>query len=186
MDRLSAADDQALLAATADGDREAFATFYRRHLAPVVAALVSAAGDRELAADLASEVFAAALLAADRYRPEHETALPWLCGIARNKLRESRRRGRSEDRARRRLAMPREAFEDSDLARVDELVRDGTPVLQELDLLPAPQRDAVWARVVEGLDYEEIALAGATSEAVVRQRVSRALSRLRAATREED
>jgi len=148
--------------------------------------LAAASGDRELAADLAAEVFATALLAAGRYRPEHHSALPWLCGIARHKLSESRRRGRAENRARRRLAMPRETFEDADLARVDELVRDGNPVLESLQLLPSSQRDAVWARIVEERDYGEIALAVGASEAVVRQRVHRALSRLRAATREED
>jgi len=179
-------DDRELLAASAAGDREAFAAFYRRHLAPVVAILVSASGDRELAADLAAEVFAAALLGADRYRAEHASALPWLCGIARNKLSESRRRGRAENRARRRLAIPAEAFEDADIARVDELARAGTPVLEALDLLPSDQRAALWARVVEERDYDEIAAAGGTSPAAVRQRVSRALTRLRLAAREEE
>jgi RNA polymerase sigma-70 factor (ECF subfamily) len=186
MDHSRQAEDQALLAASARGDREAFAAFYRRHLAPVVAHLVAATGDRELAADLAAEVFAAALLGAARYRPERSSALPWLCGIARNKLSETRRRGRAEDRARRRLGIPRESLEDTDLARVDELAREGTPPLEALDLLPDEQRDAVWARVVEERDYEEIARAAGTSEVVVRQRVSRALSRMRAAIREED
>jgi DNA-directed RNA polymerase specialized sigma24 family protein len=80
-------DDAALLAASAVGKRDAFAVFYRRHLAGVLAVLVKETRDRELAADLAAEVFAAALLAAGRYRPEHETALPWLSAIAHHKAR---------------------------------------------------------------------------------------------------
>jgi RNA polymerase sigma-70 factor (ECF subfamily) len=54
-------DDEALLAATAAGDADAFAAFYRRHLALVVGFGLGATGDREAAADLAGEVFAAAL-----------------------------------------------------------------------------------------------------------------------------
>ena len=72
----------ALLEATAHGDREAFATFYRRYLATVVAFLMCETRDRELAADLAGEVFCAALLAAGRYRAEQPTAVPWLRAIA--------------------------------------------------------------------------------------------------------
>jgi DNA-directed RNA polymerase specialized sigma24 family protein len=42
--------------------------------------------DREAAADLAAEVFAAVLLAAGRYAEQGESATPWVIGIARNKL----------------------------------------------------------------------------------------------------
>src|ERR1035441_3685131 len=90
-------DDAALLAASAAGERDAFALFYRRHLAGVLAVLVKATGDRELAADLAAEVFAAALIAAGRYRPGHETALRWLSAIERQKARDSTRRGGAEE-----------------------------------------------------------------------------------------
>ena len=61
-------DDENLLAATARGDADAFAVFYRRHLALVLGFCLRATGDREVAADLASEVFAAALVACGRYR----------------------------------------------------------------------------------------------------------------------
>jgi RNA polymerase sigma factor (sigma-70 family) len=186
MPPLSQASDHALLAAAAAGDRESFAVFYRRHLAPVVALLATLCGDRELAADLAAEVFATALLGAGRYQPQRPTALPWLCGIAKNKLSESRRRGRAEDRARRRAGMSPEPIFDADLERVTELSLEGTPLLEALDLLPPEQREAVWARVVEDRGYDEIALATHTSEATARQRVSRALARLRALAPRED
>jgi RNA polymerase sigma factor (sigma-70 family) len=172
-------DDTTLLRASARGERQAFALFYRRHLAAVVGFLLRESGDRELAADLAAEVFATALLAAGRYRPEHPSALPWLCGIARHKLRESRRRGRAENRARLRLGIPAESLEDEDLARVEELAGEGASVLALLQQLPAVQRQALQARVIEGRDYDEIAREIGTSQAAVRQRVSRALLWLR-------
>jgi RNA polymerase sigma factor (sigma-70 family) len=173
-------EDGALLAASVRGDRAAFARFYRRHLPAVLAFLLRESAERDLAADLAAEVFAAALLAAGRYRPEHPSALPWLCGIARHKLHESRRRGRTEDRARRRLGISPEALEDEDLARVVELAGAGAAVLALLEQLPPAQRRALQARVIEERAYEDIARETGASPAAVRQRVSRALVWLRA------
>ena len=180
-------DDAELLAASARGDRAAFGLFYRRYLAAVVAILLRETHDRELAGDLSGEVFCAALLAAGRYRPEHPTALPWLHGIARHKASESRRRGRAEDRARRRLAVPREQLDDADLERVVELASEGGAILALIEQLPAVQREALRARVIAEREYGEIAAALGTSDAAVRQNVSRALGWLRAhVTREEE
>jgi DNA-directed RNA polymerase specialized sigma24 family protein len=79
-------DDPELLVATVEGDAEAFAAFYRRHLSLVVAFCLRSTGDREVAADLASEVFAAALSSAQRFNPASGSAEAWLIGIAQNKL----------------------------------------------------------------------------------------------------
>jgi RNA polymerase sigma factor (sigma-70 family) len=178
--------DGELLAAVASGDGAAFAEFYRRHLPAVVGFLVRETGDREVSADLAAEVFAAVLLVARRFRPrETGSAGPWVRGIAQNKLRESRRRGRVEDRARRRLAFEPEVLTNDDLARVDEL-GGGGGVMELVDGLPERQRAAVRGRVVEGRSYDELARELNCSELVVRQRVSRGLSRLRDELREHE
>jgi RNA polymerase sigma-70 factor (ECF subfamily) len=179
-------DDATLLAATAAGDRAAFATFYRRHLPAVVGALLRETRDRELSGDLAAEVFATALLGAGSFRADYTSALPWLCGIARHKVSESRRRGRAEMSARLRLGIPREPLEDADLARVDELASEGGSVLALVEGLPAAQREALEARVIDERDYGEIAASLGTSEAAVRQNVKRALAWLRARTSEEN
>jgi RNA polymerase sigma factor (sigma-70 family) len=176
---ICAQDDATLLADSAQGDRQSFALLYRRHLPGVVGFLLRESGDRELAGDLAAEVFAAALLAAGRYRAEHPSALPWLCGIARHKLQESRRRGAAERRARRRLGIPIESLDDEDLARVEDLADQGRAALELLHRLPTDQRHALHARVVEERDYEDIATEIGASQAAVRQRVSRALLWLR-------
>jgi RNA polymerase sigma-70 factor (ECF subfamily) len=161
--------DRELLESIAQCDGEAFTVFYRRHLPRVVAYLVRETGDRELAADLAAEVFAAAMVGARRYTATHDSALPWLLGIARNTLGRSRRRGRVEARARRRLGFEPIAFEESDIDRTDEL----------LAALPAAEREAVRARVVDDRSYASIAAEMRCSELVVRKRVSRGLARLR-------
>lgn len=82
--------DDDLLTGFAAGDPEAFVAFYRRHLAAVLGYFLRRTGDAELTADLTAEVFAAALLAAERYRPGEEPALAWLYGIAAHKLADSR------------------------------------------------------------------------------------------------
>ena len=173
--------DGELLAAVAARDGSAFSVFYRRHLTGVVGFLLAETHNREVAADLAAEVFAAVLLVAGRFEARGPgSAGPWLRGIAQNKLRESRRRGRVEDQARRRIAFQPEVLDDDDLARVDELASGaGGGLLDRVDALPERQRAAVRPRVVDGQDYAEIARELSCSELVVRQRVSRGLARLR-------
>jgi len=173
--------DRELLSAVVAGDGQAFAVFYGRYLPGVVAYLMRETDNRELAADLAAEVFAGVLIGARRYRPRgDESASAWVFGIARNKLRESRRRGRVEDRARRRIALEREVLYDEDLARVEELARLGRSTIVEMvDELPRRQRTVVRAHVLEERSYAEIASELRCSELVVRKGVSRGLARLR-------
>ena len=180
--------DGELLAAVVAGDGPAFATFYRRHLPAVVGFLLRETGDREATADLTAEVFAAIFLVARRFRPRGPgSARPWVLGIARNKLLESRRRGRVEDRARRRLAFEPEVLDDDDLARVDQLAAAPEhQVLELVEQLPERQRDAVRSRVVDEREYADVARSLNCSELVARQRVSRGLSRLRKQLMERD
>jgi RNA polymerase sigma-70 factor (ECF subfamily) len=170
-------DDAVLVAAIACGDEAAFSALYRRYLPLVTRWCLRETANRELAADLTAEVFAGALRSARRYRPERGTVAAWLVGIARNKLRESRRRGRVEDSARRRLGMEPIAIADADLERVDELA--GHDLYGLLDGLSEDQREALLLRVVAERSYEEIAAQLRCSESVVRQRVSRGLKTLK-------
>lgn len=173
--------DGDLLAAVGRGDGQAFAAFYRRHLPVIVGFLLRETGDREVTADLTAEVFAAVFLVAQRFRARGAgSARPWVLGIAKNKLRESRRRGRVEDRARRRLGFEPEVLDDDDLARVEELAASpASAVLELVEQLPDRQREAVRSRIVEDREYGEIAKKLGCSELVARQSVSRGLSRLR-------
>jgi RNA polymerase sigma factor (sigma-70 family) len=154
---------------------DAFAAFYSRHERLTLTFFIGGVGDAEVAADLAAETFAAALTAVPRFRRRQEPATAWLLGMARNVLAMSRRRGRVEARARRRLGMPL-VLTDEILERIEAL--DGT-VLELLEGLPPLAREAVKARVVDERDYAEIAQDLRCSEAVVRKRVSRGLTALR-------
>ncbi|HEY1689646.1 MAG TPA: RNA polymerase sigma factor [Solirubrobacteraceae bacterium] len=180
----SLADDSELIAATLAGDEDAFALLYRRHLPVVLRWCLHQTGNAELAADLAAEVFAQALVSARRYNSEQGELLAWLLGIARNKLRESRRRGRIESGARKRLHFEALPLQDADIERVEELASLDEEVMRLVADLPEEQRLALLHRVVEERSYRQMASQLRCSEAVVRQRVSRGLKTLRAQVKE--
>ena len=172
--------DSRLLAGIATCDDRAFTAFYRRHLSLVVSVLMKRTGDPELAADLTAEVFSAAMQAAPRYVAHGESAAGWLVGITRNVLGHSLRRGQVDARARERLDLMPLALEDSDLERVLTLADAGRgAAVQLLAELPAPERTALVARVIDERSYAEIAASLGCSELVARKRVSRGLARLR-------
>ncbi|HEX3764319.1 MAG TPA: sigma-70 family RNA polymerase sigma factor, partial [Kofleriaceae bacterium] len=166
-------------ARVANRDEAAFNTLYTTYLPLVLRWTLRETRDRELAADLSAEVFAAAMLAAPRYRADGGSVAAWLVGIAANKLRESRRRKRVEDSARRRLKLEPVVLTDADLELVDELVGMDDRLQALIQSLPAEQQQAVMARVVGERSYEEIAAEMECSPSVVRQRVSRGLRSLR-------
>jgi RNA polymerase sigma factor (sigma-70 family) len=151
---------------------------YRGHARRIAGYLMRATGDAEVAADLTAETFAAVLLARDRYRPEMGAPTTWVYAIAANKLKDWRRRGYAEDRARRRLRIERPALSEADVAEFSRLAADVSADAL-LDELPADQRTALRARVVDDRAYGEIAVAEGVSEAAIRQRVSRGLASLR-------
>jgi RNA polymerase sigma factor (sigma-70 family) len=154
----------------------AFGAFYRRHEERMLSYFLARVGDPEVAADLTAETFAAALASAHRFRPRREPAAAWLFGIARNTLAMSRRQGRVEARARRRLGMAPLILTDELVARISEL---DDKALELVNGLPADQQQALRARVIDERDYADIAKDMRCSEAVVRKRVSRALGTLR-------
>lgn len=165
--------------------RRAFAAFYDRYERAVAGYFMRRTRDPELTADLTAEVFAAAFAAAGRFRPESDTAAPWLFTIAQNTLVSSLRRGRVEESARLELGM-RMAVEinSRSVARLEQAVVGDAWVDDLLQRLPADQRDAVRRRVVDERSYDEIATELRTSSLVVRKRVSRGLARLREEVKE--
>jgi RNA polymerase sigma-70 factor (ECF subfamily) len=168
-------DDEAILAAL-DTAPEAYAVFYRRHVAGLLGSLHRRTRDPELAADLCAETFAAALDGAHRFDPARGPAVVWLYGIARRLFAHAERRGAVEDRARRRLGMAPLDLTEAALERIEALAGSEGALAE----LPPDQRAAVQARVVDERGRDEIALAAETSASVIRKRVSRGLAGTRA------
>ena len=163
--------DEDLLSAP---DARSFEEFYLRNVDMVLGYFARRTGDAELAADLASETFAAVLAGRRRYRPRKGAAAAWLFGIASRKLADAQRKGYAERRMCRRLGMERIDLTDADIAHIESL---GESAL--LEDLPVDQAIAVRAHVIDERPYGEIAGELHTSEAVVRKRVSRGLATAR-------
>jgi RNA polymerase sigma factor (sigma-70 family) len=183
-DRLDELSDGELLARTGS-DVEAFAVFYRRHVDWVLRVSARRTRSAEHAADLTAEVFAAALLAAERFRPQRGEPNKWLFGILLNKLAGFERRGAVERRARRRLGIREPVLTVDEFDRLVSEEPGGPTVLGLLERLPAAQREAVRARVINERSYQELASEMQISEANARKRVSRGLTTLRAALKRE-
>ena len=181
MNGLHSQPDAVLLAERRPGQAgAAFAVFYERYEQTLLAYFRRRVRSAEQAADLAAETFAQALASRRRFRPrgDDDSAIAWLYGIAGHVLARSIRRGRVEDRARRRLGLPPLAMGDEQLEAIDALAGEAGAEAALLRL-PAGQRDAIRARIVDERTYPEIATELRCSEAVVRQRVSRGLTALR-------
>jgi RNA polymerase sigma factor (sigma-70 family) len=162
-----------------DDELEDFGRFYDSYVKSLLAYFQRRVHDPETAADLTAETFAAALVARKRYRGENPVA--WLFAIARHKLIDYRRTGSAETRMRKRLGMEPVLVSDEDADMIRWLGEEvATQLIEEL---PADQRDAIRAHVLEDRDYADIARAQQTSEAAVRKRVSRGLHLLRGRAR---
>jgi RNA polymerase sigma factor (sigma-70 family) len=158
---------------------EAFAVFYSRHERRIITYFLRRTSNPEVAADLAAETFARALESRRRFDSTRGPAIAWLFGIAANVLAESVRIGRVEHAARERLRLEPMVLDDAALAAIATLA-DGSELLAGL---PPAEAEAIGARVIDERGYPEIAAQIGCSEAVVRQRVSRGLARLRAGFR---
>jgi RNA polymerase sigma factor (sigma-70 family) len=137
------------------------------------------------AGDLLSEVFLAAFEARTGYDRSRPSALPWLYGIASNRLSKHYRHGASELRALERMFVQCDPHDHADpvSAAVDAQVqlRAMSELLAEL---PAGEREALLLYAWEDLSYGEIAGALGIPTGTVRSRLNRARQRLRAGTDE--
>jgi len=171
--------DVELLAATRAG-AEAFAVFYQRHFDGIVGYFWNRTRDRDHAAELTAETFAAALEGLDRFDPYLGNPSQWLYGIARNQLRTFWRRNKVSDRARARLGIrtpqtPTTGWSDFEAA---DARLDAGRLCEALQRVPVGNREAVKLRVFDELDYDEIGIRLGIKAGAARVRVHRGLRRL--------
>jgi RNA polymerase sigma-70 factor, ECF subfamily len=173
--------DAELLGA-ARSDPQAFREFYDRYAVWMHVWFMRHTGSESAALDLTAETFAQAWNSLKRFRDLADgSGAPWLFGIARNMLRQYHKHNRIETAARDRLGLPLAFAESDEYDAVDERVaaRSLAPALAAaVRLLPPDQRKALELRVVQQLDYEEVAGRLGCSQNAARLRVSRALRAL--------
>lgn len=147
-------------------DPSAFTGLVARHLATVHRYAARRLGPTD-AEDVASEVFAIAYAARDRYDDSRADALPWLYGIATNVIRGQRRKERNQLRAYAASHVsPGSAEPDSgDL---------GPALATALAAMRPNHRDAICLYALAELSYEEVAFALGVPVGTVRGWISRA------------
>ena len=167
--------DAALIAAWRDGDEQAAAELVARHAKALARFLAGAGAPESELDDLVQETFIRAFRAVDRFRGQCQFRT-WLLAIGGNVLKDFGRKSA------RRQIMP-----------LDERVRDarGDPhehaeateaealLAAELQQLPRLQREVFLLRAQQGLEYEEIAAALATTPGAARVHYHHAVRRLK-------
>lgn len=166
--------------ARASTEPELFGILFDRHFATIHRYLERRVG-RDGADELAAEVFRIAFERRARFRALHESALPWLYGLATNLM---LKRWRGERRHLRALARASNEWRDvlDDLENADERVAAQAVsgrLLDALASLPDRDRDVLVLVAWEELSYEEIAAALDIPVGTVRSRLNRARRSLR-------
>lgn len=177
----AAESDGELLAATASGDVEAFARFYRRHERHMLGYAISRCANAADVADVVGETFLAALRSAHRYSDGDGDATAWLYGIARHVLSHQRRSFVRRQRLATRLrALP--SFSPDEAAAVDAAI-DAARLAPQLDaaLKNLKSRDRELLRLVasEGLSPTQAGAVLGMNQNTARVRLSRARARMR-------
>lgn len=161
-------------------DPEAFGLFFDRHYEDVLRYFMARVRSPETAADLCAETLAGALAGLNRFDPDKGVARQWLYGIARHQLSRYWRDLRVAREARDRLGVTDISIDDETVRALmrAEAEADSRTVFAALDRLPPDQAAAVRLRVVDELEYAEIASILECNEGAVRVRVHRGLRRL--------
>ncbi|MBS1878488.1 MAG: sigma-70 family RNA polymerase sigma factor [Actinobacteria bacterium] len=160
------------------GDPDAFRQLYDRYCDRVFRYFARRTGGEDTALELTAETFSRVWVTRERFEDRRDgSAAPWIFGIARNVLLMSVRRGEVERRTATRLGV---------LERLDVGPPVATPepgwaeeADELLNTLPLSQRDALRLRIIDELDYDEVAEALGTSRSAARVRVHRGLAALR-------
>ena len=172
--------DAEILARAAQ-EPEIFGVVFDRHFATIHRYLERRVG-RDGADELSGEVFRIAFEQRMRFRPVHESALPWLYGLATNLMLKRWRGETRRARAVARLEVVSQNGHGDELDGSDDRVTATAARAQVLDALaqlPAGDRDVVVLVAWEELTYEEVAAALDIPLGTVRSRLNRARQTLR-------
>jgi RNA polymerase sigma-70 factor, ECF subfamily len=167
--------DHELMLRVGQGNRAALGVLVQRHQAKVVGLAYRFLGRRDVAEDVAQDVFVRVLRAAATFRPEAQFTT-WLYRLATNLCWDRRRQAAREMRLR--TAAPGPGIEDPPSAALESLDRVAR-VRQAVAELSDRQRLAVILHRYQGLSHKEIAVATGWSESAVESCLVRAYENLR-------
>ncbi len=176
-------DDRELVAAHQAGDSEAFDELVREHRLPLLAHASRKLRCDAAAQDALQETLVRAYKALPRFNGEYRLG-PWLHRIMANVcVDESHRRRRDSEKTDKFASQSARSFESPSAEEELGLNFDDATLRNALEDLSDPHREALVLRVVDELEYAEVAERVGVSEANARARVSRARSAIRAAVK---
>lgn len=172
-------DAELLIASRQDPD--AFVELYDRWARPLLGFFVRRVRDPEIAAELVAETLAVVFEKRGRFRDIGAPASAWLYTVASRELSRYFRCQGVEMRAFARLGLTLPAVDEESARAIEALVNQDAhadPLAEAIAEMSQSERDAVELRVVEQLDYREIAARLNCSVVAARVRVHRGLARL--------
>lgn len=171
--------NEALMAAAASGDRDAFAALYRRCRPDVYRFALHMTGSASAADDVTQDVFVALIHDAARYVPGRATVVAWLLGIARNHARRRLTERTHEPLERAGTEAAPRVDPDSSLAGA----QDVEWLRRALGALPVAYREAIVLCDLQELSYEDAAAAAGCAIGTIRSRLHRGRAQLMKAMR---
>ncbi len=182
-DKAAMADaSDAALISFSEADPASFGVVFDRHVDKIHAYVVRRVGIT-LAEELTAETFAKAFEQRARFVPIHDSAGPWLYGIATNVVHKAWRSERRQLAAYRKTASIRAVTPD-DYGDADDRVdaeRAASGLVAALASLEAGDRDALLLFVWEELSYDQIGAALQIPTGTVASRINRARRQLKGA-----
>lgn len=176
--RVGTPTDYALLQQVRDGNQQAIAAIYDRYGGIVYSGALRVLGDRQLAEDVAQEIFFQLWRNPSAFAEGRGSLGAWLMVVARNRAIDILRRRKPEDAVEDiALALPYDLSAEAERNIVMEKVR------QALNDLPQEQQSALEMAFFEGLTHPEIAARTGIPLGTVKTRIRLALIGLRKALR---
>jgi RNA polymerase sigma-70 factor (ECF subfamily) len=173
--------DDAQLILRSREDPVAFRVLYERIAPGLLRYFASRVHDAEVAADLLAETFALAYERRRRFRNLGRPGAAWVYGIARNELSHYFRHKSVDDRAVHALGLIVPRLDHESIIAIEAMADvDGPePALgAAMARMTDVEREAVELRIVQELNYDEIAARLGCSQGSARTRVHRGLARL--------
>jgi RNA polymerase sigma-70 factor (ECF subfamily) len=166
--------DDELVRRTAAGDADAFGALYRRRRPDVFRFALHMTADEAVAEDVVQDTFMTVMAEAGRFDPDRGAVTPWLCGIAKNHLRQRLTRDRrleplAHDEEPGTEAVAAEADALGELIRAEKVEGMRRAVLS----LPLRYREVVVLCDLQELSYQSAADALTCAVGTVRSRLHR-------------